>query len=252
LPDQARARTWGKSRLTPEDLRLWEGEAILNRARRNPPLTEVLSGAPLNAVLMHLALDQAKGRGGPAVDLDAELLRRINVVPEGTCGSMGVLRDGAANFSWPLPLEGPRFATPRKDLEHLLLQAVQQARIDGRISYPIYKGMRDAKAQLDEALDRSANDLTPTQFIQSRRFLNHINEGIKALSNANAGNFFSQKWTARGKTVAELVQNMAKEGLKFAPAGPGDEAAYRALLNALTAYDAGITQGAARSIATTP
>ena len=59
-------------------------------------------------------------------------------------------------------------------------------------------------------------------------------------------NYFNQKWVAKGKTVAELIQNMTAAGLRFAPATPGDEGAYRALHFALVAYDDGITQVAAK------
>ena len=43
-----------------------------------------------------------------------------------------------------------------------------------------------------------------------------------------------------GKTVAELIKNMTADGLRFAPATQGDDGAYRALHNALNAYDSGI------------
>jgi hypothetical protein len=38
--------------------------------------------------------------------------------------------------------------------------------------------------------------------------------------------------------VAELVQFLTDNGLVFASAAPGDETAYRALYDALAAYDA--------------
>ena len=41
-------------------------------------------------------------------------------------------------------------------------------------------------------------------------------------------------------TVEELVDHMTKEGLTFAPAAPGQEAAYRAVYPALRAYEAGL------------
>ena len=39
--------------------------------------------------------------------------------------------------------------------------------------------------------------------------------------------------------MQELVRNMSRQGLRFAPASPGGEAAYRALYNAMVSYTAG-------------
>ncbi len=244
--DLERELTWRSGRSTPANDR--EKEMGLNRPRRNHSLTEIASGQPHNVLLQHLAREQGRGRRGPHIDLDEALLRRISVAPEGAGGSMGLLRDGGADLPWPASLRRAEFGTARKALEQALSQAVQEARTKGRISYAVHQNVLTAQTRLSEALDRKVKELTPTEYVQARRFLNQLNEPIKALSHVKAGNFFNQKWTARGKTVAELVEHVSREGLKIAPAAPGDEEAYRKLLNALTAYDAGNTQGAARPV----
>lgn len=53
-------------------------------------------------------------------------------------------------------------------------------------------------------------------------------------------NYFNNTWNARGKSVAEMISHLTREGLTFAPAAPGDEAAYRAVYQALRAFDASL------------
>ncbi len=60
---------------------------------------------------------------------------------------------------------------------------------------------------------------------------------MKLLEEHHAGDYFSGKFSAQGKTVADLVQYMTKNGLKFAPAVAGDETAYEGLHKASAVYD---------------
>jgi hypothetical protein len=57
------------------------------------------------------------------------------------------------------------------------------------------------------------------------------------LEKPHAGNYFTGKFSARGKTVGELIQNMSRQGLRFAPAVAGDEGAYENLHRYLVVYD---------------
>ncbi len=68
---------------------------------------------------------------------------------------------------------------------------------------------------------------------------------MRALGNPDVGDYFNQKFAAKGKTTAELVKYMSDKGLKFAPATPGDEAAYRAVHQALAIYDVSLSQSVA-------
>ena len=61
------------------------------------------------------------------------------------------------------------------------------------------------------------------------------------MKSPGATKYFDGTWVARGKDVAELVNYMREQGLQFAAATPGDDAAYRALYNALAAYYDGLT-----------
>jgi hypothetical protein len=96
---------------------------------------------------------------------------------------------------------------------------------------------------LQDALLREISEMAPPDYIESKRFLNNLSEAVKALSDPNIQNYLTGKYAAKGRNVAELVDNMTKvQGLQFAPASPGDEAAYRALYRALQTYDSGMSQ----------
>jgi len=223
---------------TPEHIRVKDMEIALNRSRRQPPRAEIWSGDALNSLLAHLTKQQGAGLRGPRVDLDEDVLKRINVT-DGANANIGLLRDGG-QLQWPVALDRPDFADAKKTLSQLLPDAVQQVKFNNPLAGNTRKDIQAALTNLNDALARSINDMTPNQYIEARRYLNFLNEGFRALQEPNAANYLNQKWAAKGKTVSELIQNMA--GLRFAPATPGDEAAYVALHQALVAYDDGMQQ----------
>jgi hypothetical protein len=51
-----------------------------------------------------------------------------------------------------------------------------------------------------------------------KRVLRHY-RGLAVLQQPDAGYYFSGRYSAQGRTVAELVQDMASRGLRFGPAG---------------------------------
>src|SRR5262249_15522461 len=106
------------------------------------------------------------------------------------------------------------------------------------------RSIRQDYKSIADKLSDSADDLDAGQYIAAKRYLNQLKASIDALSSPKAKNYFGN-WTAKGKTVAELVANMKKEGLTFAPAAPGEEAAYNALYLALRNFDSSLASGLA-------
>src|SRR5262249_7164207 len=149
-----------------------------------------------------------------------------------------VLRN-EGQLHWPALLRDPTFDEPRKHLDQLAPQAVKQAQF-GRVDPGTLQDMLADVAKLHALLARGVNDYTPSQYIEARRYLKQLDDAMKALKKPNATDFFTNKFAAQGKTVGELVKYMGKEGLRFAPAAPGDEAAYVALHRQLSAYDQGL------------
>ena len=93
---------------------------------------------------------------------------------------------------------------------------------------------------LNRLLRQSSGDLPFGLYTEARTFLNNLTDAITALSQPDVGNYFTGKFALKAKTVPELVEQMSKQGLQFAPATPGDEAAYAALQQALANYDLAI------------
>ncbi len=224
-----------------EEIRVRDLETRLNRSRRDPPLGEILSGASLNSLLNYLIKQQGAGMKGPRVDLDDDVLKHINVNTTGGNSNVGLLRDlnEGGTFHWPLTLQNPEFEQGRKMLTKLFPAAVQEV-INDRTNRSTFEEIKDNLQKLDDTLNKNINDLTISQYQEARSYLKQLREGFKALQQEHAVNYFNKKWTAHGKTVAELVKYMGAEGLHFAPATQGDDGAYRALHNALNAYDSGI------------
>jgi hypothetical protein len=224
----------------PEALRQRDRAREVARARRSPPITEVLTAKSLNDLLEHAKEGHSKGLVGPPLPLDDETLKRINVrTAHG--GNIGLLKNG--KLSWPLPLRSADFEENRKKLETALEDGINRAKINGSVDATLLKDMLTALRGLHTTLDKvdTVSKITTAQYIEGKRYLNFLDDAMRALQDPNVANYFGGKFQARGKTVGDLVQYMAAEGLEFAAAVPGDEAAYRAVHNALAAYDENLT-----------
>jgi hypothetical protein len=157
-----------------------------------------------------------------------------------TYGGVGLLRDGG-KLSWPYPLQQSIFEEQRKRLDELLPQAVKEAR-SGPVSFSLLNDIRSTQKQLEKSLDANIADLTPSEFTEASRYLRELKDSVRVLQQGDVAKYFRSNWTPQGSTVGELVQQMTREGLKFAPAVSGDEAYYTSLHRALVDYDMGVAQ----------
>jgi hypothetical protein len=244
--------TWEREdwlrRIDPETNRQREQEVALDRARHDPPLTEVLSARALNDLFRHLSAQQGKGERGPNVPLDPELLEAINVTGQASRANVGLLKN-KGELQWPLPLTGLEFKDNREHLERLLKDAVNQVQFGNRIEPGMLKDIKIALGRLNQTLSGEITEMPTSDYIEARRYLNLLGDAVQALEDPKAENYFNGNWIANGKgknighvaNVAELIDYMSKKGLRFAPAVPGEADAYRALYHALQAFDAGMT-----------
>jgi hypothetical protein len=232
-----------KNWLNPEAERIKDMDTAYNRATHEPPITEVLSGAALNDLYNHVYPQQERARRqglkGPNVPLDEDTLKQINLTGVGSQGSVGMLKD-RGKLNWPLVLQTPEFDAPRKELSTLATDAVDQLRLNNPVGAATLRDMTGDVRRMNDALLRNAGDLSPSDYVEAKRFLSSLDSAIRALQDPNVGNQLNQNWTARAHNVAELVDFMGQKGLKFGPATAGDEPAYRTLYQRLLAYDAGM------------
>src|SRR5262249_39314344 len=144
--------------------------------------------------------------------------------------------------------ETPAFADTTKKLTQSISEAVAALKRGGTVPTTTLQDVRSHYAALDKELTATASTdkLSPSQYIQARRYLRQVDQAVKLLGDKNAAKHF-EEWTAKGKTVAELLNHMLTQGLEFAPATAGNEAAYTALYQALRAYEAGLQNALATS-----
>ncbi len=211
----------------------------LDRARFQPPVTEVWSGKALNDLYSHIAPLESRNVRAQSIGIDPDVLKKINLTDKWG-GNIGLVRN-KGQLSWPLVLKGSDYDTERKRVEELIQGAADAARFNNRVDAGAMKDLDANRRIMEKRLQQQVSDLPPSQHIEAKRYLRHLHEAYIALEQPNVSNFFA-KWAPQGKDVAELVKFMKDNGLTFAPAVPGDEAAYQALHSALSAYDSLLTQ----------
>jgi hypothetical protein len=232
---------------TTEDLREQAQREQVRRSLNAPPATEVLSARSLNDLLADVQKLPSSAKG-PDVPLDEDLLKRINVVPTQGHGNPGLLRE-ARRLRWPAALRNlpPEETTAelRDQIDGLLHEALGQA-ANGRLQPALLQELSRAVIQLGKLLTDHVQDVPTTRYIEARRFLSDLDDAIKILRQPDAADYLNGKYTAKGRTVQQLIQYMTEHGLRFAPAVPGDEPAYTALHEALARYDTAVKSAGKR------
>lgn len=197
--------------------------------------TEIWSGKALNVLLKDLVKWANKKSPVPTASLDEDVLKHLNIATK--YGNLGILREDG-KFTWPgailsLLLQEERMAI-EKATERLFKQAAGNAQFDAN-SYT------DLLAEMDKLrtkLTQNVNNTPTPLYMDAKRFLNDFNEALTAMKDGDAVAYidFRTKFTGGGKTVEELVDYMARKGLKFAPSSPGDEGSYQAIQSAMAAW----------------
>lgn len=85
-------------------------------------------------------------------------------------------------------------------------------------------------------------ELSCNDYVKAMRYTNQLLEAVRVLPEQGAANYLNGRWQARGNTVGELVNDMTRNGLRFAPAADGGESAYTALYHYVLAYDSALGQ----------
>jgi hypothetical protein len=206
----------------------------IRRARNDPPATEIWSGKALNDMLQAIQKQRAQGVQGPEVAIDQDALKHLNLSGNQTLSSIGLLRDGG-KLPWPAAFLDETFNDERKNLDQLAGEVMRQ--IDsGAADGGTIAAMKRAEAKLAKGLKANVDSIAPNDYIEAKRFLNDLDGTFRALQDPNVGKYASGKWAAMGRTVGDLVTEMTRQGLKFAPALAGDNPAYTAIHTALVAY----------------
>jgi len=212
----------------------------LDRARRDAPMTEVVSGKSLNDLLNNVRKLGRLSRG-PNISLEEDTLKHVNLTSPAVSGNVGMLKDGG-KITWPLSLQEKQFEDLRTRLARNIEQAVEAIKTDrdGKVEPRLMRDIEADRRALAEMVKNSQDDLTIGQYLEAQRFMGQLSAAVSALKDPQVKKYFSNTWNAKGKTVAELMEHMKTEGLNFGAAGPGDEAAYMALYYALREFESGL------------
>jgi hypothetical protein len=222
-----------------EDLREKERVTALRRSLNNPPQNEIWSGLALNNILESVQRDTIPVSLRPIIPLSPETLNHINSTSGTTAGSIGLIRDGG-KLSWPLSLKSADFGTDRSKMDELASKAIEEAS-RGAVQAETLQGMTGALDNLREALREKVNDMSLTDNMAGRRYLNELENTISALQDPNVSKHVSRSW-AKANSVSELVDQFTRQGIKFAAASPGDEPSYSSLYQSFVAYTSGLSQ----------
>lgn len=229
---------------TPEDMRERERNEAVKRSRNDPPLTEIWSGLAMNNLLKSIQILEGKQAQGPVVYLDQDMLPKINLTG-GTSGvSLGILKN-EGKLDWPLALSDDGYEASRKTLDELCATAYREATY-GKVQNPTLRKLTKEVDNLQLSLRENVAKTEPNEYVQSKKFLNDLAKSVKSLQDPNVSNYVNRKWAARGNTVSELVQHISGQGLRFAPATPGDEPAYASVHRAMATYESGMSGSVAK------
>jgi hypothetical protein len=221
LPTPVEERKRLKARLTEHSL--------------DPSLTEIWSAEVLN-----LLLDDIQKRPGYYATenpLTPEVVAKINLTTGVKGGNFGLLKDG--KVTWPLLFRRDVFADDRQNLEQLVTRAVKKAAagdMDAKAIEEMAQRVNGLHDKLKGLLRAAAegDTWTPAIYTEAKSFLFQFADAIKVLRQPDAAQYVTGKYAAQGKTVGELIKYMTDNGLRFAAATPGTEAAYTALHRAMT------------------
>jgi hypothetical protein len=214
-------------------------QEALRLARDQPANGDIWSGKALNTIFNSIQKTEATTRlKGASVPISEEILRHLNLTTGTAAGSVGIFKNGA-DLAWPMVLRGPEFKSPRDNINRIAPEAVRQAS-SGSLEPDTYKKFKNAISDLGEIINNMAADLSPGDYIQSKRFANNLDEGLKNLSEPNSVNYLNGRWSAKGGTVGALIDHMTSNGLRFAPAVEGDRPSYTSFYNQLIIYDSSL------------
>ena len=217
--------------LSPNEEKEFQRKIQLVKSQTGVSPTAIWSATDLNVLLDDLKAHP--DRGGQDVALSAEVIRHVNIIPSKSTANAGLLRNSP---HWPELLQRAAFQEEKDQIERLIPELVRQAKA-GAVKGADLEALEQKISAMGERLAGMIQDVPDPTYIRAKRFLVDLQSGIKVLRQPDAANYFSPMYGPESKSVRELVQHMSKNGLRFAPATAGDEAAYLAFYHALATYD---------------
>jgi hypothetical protein len=215
---------------------LYKKQLTIHRMMTNPAPAEIARGETLNMFMPVIEDLSLKGVSGPPIQLDPDAVSQINVAlggqASGGIGDVGMLKN-VSQIDWPIPVQGPKQEKLAADLPKLVSQAM-----NGRIDAKTYRLVKAELTAVQDELRKKfyKEEIDGGDYLIGKRFLESLDQSFKTLQQPGTRRVLDGSYAAHGNNVPELVNNMTSKGLVFAPANPGNEAAYQALNTAFVAY----------------
>src|SRR5262249_29388741 len=149
-----------------------------DRARNDPPVTEIFSAVALNELLADL--QQVPLAGVKDLPVDGAVVRRGNFTTARNSSNIGLLRN-AGRLSRPLILTGEAYQAPRERLNALAQGAVERLQSGGKVDSATILQMYDDLEAINQKLREVVGEVPASQFIEAKRFLNQLGDALKAL-----------------------------------------------------------------------
>jgi len=221
---------------------LWENMSAsqyeqLQQARNLPQQTDIWEGTVFNVLLDDIRQIQvATGLHGAIIPLDPDTVKHLSLSVGKTTASSTMLANGG-KLKWPPELDDDRFDADRKEVDKLYQQAIQEAGGSDGLGGRTMRSLAAAIDQLQNAIDGAINDMTPSDNIRARVYTNKVSASAKLLRDPNVAKQLNGDWAPRGSTVAEVIDNMNRNGQRFAPAAPDARPSYSSFYLSLLEYD---------------
>jgi hypothetical protein len=155
---------------TAEEARQGSLKQQVQRARNNPPVTEIWSGKALNDLLADLQRRPAGNESATLQDLltlDEDTIRHLNVTRG--AGNIGLLKNDG-RLLWPVGLHGSDYQGSRERLDALVAKAVGQAQFNHQVDA---QTLRELSCATDE-LRTQLRSRVMSQVSQARATLSDL------------------------------------------------------------------------------
>jgi len=225
------AKTWERLRDHPE----LNGPAIAEGTALNFLLNRLAS----SALAYQLTSTSRAGelKQSDELKLNEEVLHRLRLKRDSTDGKAVIFRadEGVALAIdwWPYALRGEEFTRERRDYEQARAAVVLAGR-NGIDAHAEIGKLLKAYDQLDAAFrkqndreSRLKNQAAFRHYTTGRRFLQALAGEVLQFQVAGGARALEDNMQFHGDHLIALLTHMSRNGLEFAPAVPGDEAAYR-------------------------
>jgi hypothetical protein len=201
------------------------------RLQHSPSQGDILGGQALNAVLSAI---QGAGGGYSAprsVTMSPTVLKMVGVTDGSSQGGIVMLTDGSP-LHWPRAFATSTFDADRQKVNQLLATAIPQGKA-GAVNPDIINDLTNTVNGMQNTLKAQIDNVPVNEFMNAKRYLNQLLDAINTLGGPNVTKYLTGQWSARGETIADVIENMTSQGLTFAPAIMGAEGSYNSTYRAL-------------------